>query len=146
MDYSVADLEKVDFRHELKVQVRFNDLDIFGHVNNAIQFCYFDFGKSQYLSDINNAMTDWEDIVLVMVNVNTDYLHPIYLGDNITVKTKITSVGNKSVKFQQIIYDQDDKTIRSVCHSVMCAFSRKQKVSVPVPEEWRKKIMDFETK
>ena len=42
MDNSVFDAEAVKFNHQMSVQIRFNDVDIYGHVNNAVILSYFD--------------------------------------------------------------------------------------------------------
>ena len=33
------------FRHSITVQLRFNDFDMLGHLNNSMYFSYFDIGK-----------------------------------------------------------------------------------------------------
>ena len=40
------------FRHTCDVQMRFNDLDLFGHINNTVYLQYMDLGKEQYISRV----------------------------------------------------------------------------------------------
>lgn len=37
--------------HTLPLQLRFNDVDMMGHVNNAVIMEFFDLGKSSYFAD-----------------------------------------------------------------------------------------------
>ena len=37
--------------HTLPLQLRFNDVDMMGHVNNAVIMEFFDLGKSHYFAD-----------------------------------------------------------------------------------------------
>lgn len=37
--------------HKLKVQLRFNDIDILGHLNNTVYFSLYDLGKARYMED-----------------------------------------------------------------------------------------------
>ena len=39
------DIEKINFKHTIPVQIRFNDLDVFAHVNNAVIQEYFDLAQ-----------------------------------------------------------------------------------------------------
>ena len=48
------------FRHRMKVQIRFNDIDTLGHVNNAVYFTNFDLGKAKYFSELVQQIVDAE--------------------------------------------------------------------------------------
>ena len=37
-----------EFRHRQPVQIRFNDIDIFGHLNNSVYLQFMDLGKAEY--------------------------------------------------------------------------------------------------
>ena len=39
-------------KHQVPVQLRFNDTDALGHVNNSTYFSFYDLGKSEYLPDL----------------------------------------------------------------------------------------------
>ena len=37
--------EDIKFRHTMPVQIRFSDVDQFGHMNNSVYFSFVRFGK-----------------------------------------------------------------------------------------------------
>ena len=39
------------FRHRTPIQIRFNDLDAYQHVNNNVYFSFYDLGKENYFFD-----------------------------------------------------------------------------------------------
>ena len=41
------------FRHSIPVQLRFNDIDILGHLNNSVYFTLFDLGKTRYFEAVH---------------------------------------------------------------------------------------------
>ena len=41
-----------DFRHRTRVEVRFRDIDAFGHVNNAVVASYVEQARIRYLLDV----------------------------------------------------------------------------------------------
>jgi len=140
----MTELDCIEFNHQETIQIRFNDIDVLGHVNNAVQIMYFDFGKVKYFETLKHQVIDWSGSELVMVNFNVDFMEPIFISNNIVVKTKVYEIGNKSLKLIQVIKDYETGHIKSVCRSVMCGFNPKTNTSLPISEEWRELINRFE--
>ena len=44
--------ESVVFHHSLPIQLRWNDADQFGHINNTLYFQYYDMAKMDYFANI----------------------------------------------------------------------------------------------
>ncbi len=40
------------FNHRLELQIRFNDIDMFGHLNNSVYLQFFDLGKMNYFNTV----------------------------------------------------------------------------------------------
>ena len=40
-------MEEIKFNHTLPIQLRFNDVDKFGHVNNTVYFSFMILGKTE---------------------------------------------------------------------------------------------------
>ncbi len=144
MENSVFDVNAVKFNHQEHVQIRFNDVDVIGHVNNAVILTYFDLGKVKYFEALDNQGLGHGDMELVIVNVNVDFKIPVFMGDSILVKTKIYEVGNKSVKIVQELFDEKTQRVKSVCRTIMCGFDPKTNTSLPISDEWRALIKSYE--
>lgn len=138
------DLQNIEFNHQETIQIRFNDIDVLGHVNNAVQIMYYDYGKVKYFETLKKQVIDWGGEELVMVNINVDFMEPIFMSNKIVVKTKVYEIGNKSVKLIQMLQDKDTGRIKSVCRSVMCGFDAKTNTSLLISDEWRDLINSFE--
>ena len=52
-------MEEIIFHHTLPIQLRFNDVDKFGHVNNTVYFSFYDLGKTEYFASVCPGV-DWE--------------------------------------------------------------------------------------
>lgn len=127
------------FNHIDKIQIRFNDIDLLGHVNNAVIGEYFDIGRMNYLHRIFGGSVKLEQESLVIASVKTDFYIPILLRYDIEVRTKIHELGGKSLKMVQYIVDSNGvKLVES--HSVMVAFSVDTKSTIHIPEQWREWI------
>ncbi len=138
------ELDSIEFNHSEKIQMRFNDIDVLGHVNNAVQITYFDYGKVRYFETLKQQILDWRGSDLVMVHFEVDFMEPIFRGNHIAVKTKVYEIGNKSIKLVQILQDTETQHIKSVCRSVMCGFDTRTNQSLVISDEWRNLIQQFE--
>ena len=83
------------FRHSITVQLRFNDFDMLGHLNNSMYFSYFDIGKAEYFNTIRHGKHHWGRVDVVIANVNCDFIAPIYFTERIVVKTQIAYFHDK---------------------------------------------------
>ena len=134
------------FNHTTPVQIRFNDIDGLGHVNNTIIQEYFDLGRMYYMNEVFGKSIFKNDETLIVVNINTDFLSPIYLNDTMEVKTTIVGLGNKSLKMIQQIVCNASQTVKATCKSVMVGFNKSTEEGLELSPEWRSAISKFEGK
>lgn len=139
-----ANISEVPFTHTVEIQIRFNDIDGLNHVNNAVQLFYFDFGRMNYFSEILGDRINWEDPGMVVASVKNDYIRPIYINEKIEVCSKVTQIGTKSMQMLQCIREKNTGEIKTVSHSVMVGFNRKEDASMAIKDFWREKISEFE--
>lgn len=132
------------FKHKFPVQIRFNDIDSLGHVNNAIYLCYFDLGKSAYFQTVRTQIIDWTKIDIVVANVNIDYHAPTYFHEKLEVQTKVTGIGNKSMKMLQHLVNTQTGEIKCSCRTIMVGYHPESKISKLISDDWRKAIYDYE--
>jgi len=137
-------INSFEFKHSTPVQIRFNDIDLAGHVNNAVYQYYYDFGKLRFMDYTFDDVIDWTKSGFVLLNVNVDYISPIYLLDDIIVETRINEVKNKSIIIQQVIRDKGSKNedgVKSIAKSVMVAYDFIAKESMEIPDAWRDRMI-----
>lgn len=138
------DTSEINFRYSYPIQIRLSDLDPIGHVNNGVQFFYYDLGRIHYLETINKAPISWTEIDMVVVHTECDFLRSIRDKENISVQTKITEIGNKSVRMIQRIINTDTGEVKSTCYTVLSGFDREHDCSQPIAEEFKRKVMEYE--
>lgn len=138
-------MTKTEFHHTLPVQIRFNDVDKFGHVNNTIYFQFYDTAKTDYIAHVCPNV-DWEKEAIMVVHINTDFLSQIIGECKIGVRTATSRIGNKSFDLIQEVYDTDTNEIKCTCTSVMVAFDLEKHQSMVLPRRWIDAINKFEGK
>ena len=137
-------MDNIVFRHSIPVQLRFNDADSLGHINNSVYFSFYDLGKSEYFKDVRGQKVEAKDIDIIVAHAEVDFLSPVFLSDEIEVQTAVSEIGNKSFILAQRIVDIAANTVKCFCKTVMVGFDFKTQTSIPISEEWRKAISKFE--
>ena len=137
--------DNIQYRHTLPIQLRFSDVDRFGHVNNVVYFQFYDLGKSEYFATVCPHV-DWSEIGIVAVHVTADFLSQIHGTDNIAVQTAVTAIGTKSFTLAQRVIDVNTQEVKCVGTSVMVTYDLKAHESIPLREEWIEAICAYEGK
>ena len=132
-----------DFRHILPLQIRFNDVDKFGHVNNTIYFQFYDSGKTDYVSTVCKGY-DWNQYAIFVVKIEAEFFAQIKSDDRIAVRTRTAKLGNKSFHLVQEIFDVVTQEVKSRCMSIMVLYDLERKQSMPFPDEWRRAISSYD--
>ena len=132
-----------DYRHVLPLQIRFNDVDKFGHVNNTVYFQFYDTAKTDYIATVCKGV-DWERQAIVVVKIEAEFLAQIKGNYHIAGRTRIVKIGNKSFHLEQDVIDSDTQEVKSRCLSVMVLYDLERQQTIPLPDEWRKAISDYE--
>lgn len=137
-------MQNTTFKHQTPIQLRFNDFDVLGHVNNAIYLSFFDLGKTEYFNNVLPELVFDHTVGMVIADIHVSFLLPVYPGEKVAVETCVVEVGNKSFKLYQRLVDLVSEEVKCICNTVMVCFDAQTKSSREVPQEWRLAIADFE--
>ncbi|MFP5471696.1 MAG: acyl-CoA thioesterase [Bacteroidia bacterium] len=129
---------------QTKLQIRFNDIDLAGHVHNGVYLSYFEQGRLDFFKHLATRGWDWRKYGLILARNEVDYLTPIKLHDNIVVHVSSEEVGTKSFTLSYQIKSEDGNVIYTKGKSVMVCFDYLQNASVEVYSEWKEKLMSRE--
>jgi acyl-CoA thioester hydrolase len=131
------------YKFTVPIQVRFNDVDIMGHVSNTVYQNYFDTGKTDYFDHILPDL-DYINIGVVGASIKIEYLLPIFMRYKITVETRISFLGTKSFTMEHRLVNLETGELLSTCSAVLVCYNIKAGKSQVIPEHWRKAIIEAE--
>jgi len=126
-------------KHRTEIQIRFNDVDALGHVNNAVHITWFELARIQYFDDTIGSDIDWEREGMILAHTSISYKTPIYLKDKIEVLTWFSKAGTTSFELMYEIIRKEKDGSETVCatgNSVQVCFNYKENKPVPVPRNW----------
>lgn len=138
-------MDDLHFRHRMPIQIRFNDVDRYGHVNNNAYFSFYDLGKVDYMRDVFGFLSNQSDVVPVIANINADFMQPVFYGDEIIVETCVPHIGTKSFTLCQRAVNVKTGMVVCQCRTVMVCFSLERQEAVEVPADYRQAIEEYET-
>lgn len=133
------------FRHRLPVQIRFNDIDLLGHLNNAVYLQFMDLGKANYFRQfMDGGRFNWDTLGLVIANININFLAPTFIHEDLEVQTAVASIGAKSLVLDQRVCSITTGEITASAMVTMVCYNTKTGATEAISDEWRHKISVYE--
>ena len=138
-------MEESSFKHSMPVQIRFSDVDQLGHVNNSVYFSLYDLAKTNYMTEVFDE-PKLDMMVVVVANINANFLVPIFFSDKIVIETTTVQLGNKSFTLYQRAIDVESGMVKCECRTIMVVYDMATKEPVVIPQEYKDAICKFEGK
>lgn len=135
---------RYEFHHRLPVQMRFTDIDVFGHVNNNVYLQYFDLGKLEYINASLGSLFDPREKALVVANINCDFYYPTVYGEEIEVVTRVDAIGAHSITLEQRVVATASQQVKCICRTVMVGYDVRQRSVMEIPADWHTRIGAYE--
>jgi len=122
----------------VEIQVRFRDLDAYGHVNNAVYMSYLEVSRVELIHDL--FMRDMaNNIQYLLISVKLDYLQPILLNDKVFVHCKFDEPGKVRFKVKYNLHNGEGKVFAKG-YSEHALFNGNTNRPMRLPVEWKKVV------
>ena len=129
--------------HHRAIQVRWDDLDAFGHINNAAYLIFAQEARADFTWYSRKAAGEkfiFADMVVARAEV--DFLEPIYDGGiEVDVAITVSRLGNSSFSLNYVISHQG--LIHARITTVQVAVSMETKKSRPLTDEEREFLSGY---
>jgi acyl-CoA thioester hydrolase len=113
--------------------MRWSDMDAFGHVNNATYFTYFEQVRIDWLRALG------VDHELVLANVSCTFIKALTYPDRLTVKLHAGRAGRSSLDTFYEIFDSRG-ALCSVGHGTVVWFDHDRGCAVEIPAPVRQRL------
>ena len=128
------------FRHRTTLQVRFRDIDAFGHVNNAVFFSYVELARIRYLLEVLQPGEPIQRLPLILARVELDFRSPIAFGEDVVVETRVDRIGRTSFEMSHRMTAGPDGRLVGDVQTVLVTYDYQVARPIPVPDEWRERF------
>lgn len=135
-----------DYKHHIRIQIRFSDIDRLNHVNNACYLNYFELGRVRYFNDVFKEHIHWAEKGFVLARTELDHIEPVLLNDTIYCFTKVIKTGTKSLTIKNSIVKQEGGQLVECASGtgILVAMDYVNNHSIELPAKWVELIREFE--
>ena len=129
---SVTIETRENYKYFHPIQTRWNDNDIYGHVNNVIYYAYFDTVVNMFMVD--NAGFDPHNARTIGICPEThcNYHKPVAYPDKLEAGLRIGRLGTSSVRYEIAIFIAGDEAVAATGHFVHVFVDRETRKPVPI--------------
>lgn len=123
-----------------EIQIDWNDLDVFGHVNNLAILRYVQTSRVHVCEEAKlMAGSNRPDCGPILAATGCRYLRPLYYPGVIRVESHVSEVKHTSFLIQHTIFDEAGN-IAATAEDVLVYFDYLQDVKIPIPDALRARL------
>ena len=122
---------------ETTVNPRFGDMDVLGHINNAVPVVWFELARNPLLRIFDPELKfRRETFPLIIAHTDYDYVGQLYFQYEVEIKTWIGRIGTKSFTVYHEAWQQGRLCVKGNAVLVHYDFNAEQ--ATPLPEDKKK--------
>lgn len=120
----------------VEIQIRFSDIDVMGHVNNATYLSYFEYTRMYYFEKLLGLKWNWNKNGILLVRNEIEYLKPIFLNQKPIIEMYIGDIGNKSFTFHYEV--RVENIVCTKAMSKLVCYNTIQQKTISIPEKMKR--------
>lgn len=130
-------VQRADFPHFLSIPTRWMDNDIYGHLNNALYYAFFDTVINQYLIEQGGLDIHAGDIIGLAVETHCQFFQPIAFPEVIDAGLRVGKLGNSSVRYEVGLFKHNQTEAAAFGYFVHVFVDRTSRRPSPMPDRLR---------
>lgn len=136
------------FKIKTEITVRFSDVDIMGHVNNARYLSYFEQARLAYYKKLKaldlRKMAMGTALGFIVAGIGVKFQAPAYIDEVLTVAIRIAGLRTKAFRMEYEVRNKKTRRLIATGYSVQVMYNYKRQRTFPIPPSLRKKILRLE--
>jgi acyl-CoA thioester hydrolase len=129
-------------RFTIRFPVRFRDVDVLGHVNNAVYFTYMETARTEFWIHVFGTAS-LHELSFIVARAECDFKAPAHFGDEIEVSVWTSSIGNSSFIWDYEIKNEKNGELLASGKTIQVYYNHKTKQSSPVPPDIKEKLISW---
>jgi acyl-CoA thioester hydrolase len=128
---------RAGYKHYLAIATRWNDNDIYGHVNNVVYYSYFDTVVNEYLIASGGLDIHGGQVIGIAVETFCRFHRSLAFPEVIDAGLRVGHLGNSSVRYEIGIFRKDEVKPAASGHFVHVFVERSSQRPTAIPERLR---------
>lgn len=133
------------FSHTFRKRVRYGETDQMGYLYYGNYAQYYEIGRAEMIRSIGLSYADMEakhGILMPVMSLNQRFIRPALYDNDLTIKTTLRELPNKTIVFHHEIFNEADKLVNGGSVK-LCFVDAATKKTIPAPEILLEKIRPF---
>jgi len=126
-----------DYPHTAEIQTRWNDNDVYGHVNNAVYYTWFDTLVNNFLIENGLLEIGKSQTIGLVVETACQYSAPLSYPEKITGGLRTAHIGNSSVRYEIALFKQGQDKAAAQGHFVHVYVDEETRKPKPISNDMR---------
>lgn len=126
----------------IPIQIRFGDIDSFGHVNNAVYLSYLEMARVA-LSHEMYGVESSTDFPFIIGKIEVNYRRPLLLTDLAECRISVGNMSNSSWEYLYQIVGKDG-TLFTEAKSIQVYYDYGTGKSAKIPDEFRNTLKKYQ--
>jgi acyl-CoA thioester hydrolase len=126
-----------EYVHLHPIQTRWEDNDVYGHVNNVVYYAYFDTVINRWLVTKGGLDIHCGDSIGLVVESHCNYLAPASYPDELEAGLRVGKLGRSSVRYEVAIFRRGSNEVCAHGHVVHVFVDRATRRPVPIADRLR---------
>jgi len=123
-----------------EIDVRYRDLDMLAHVNNAVIATYVEEARLHYLDTVFEV--GFDEFTFVIAHIEIDFERPIEAEESVAVTVEVPELGTSSVPMRYEIVADGERV--ATAETTLVFLDRSGEETVPIPDDVRERIKAHE--
>lgn len=121
------------------------DNDLYGHVNNAVYYSYFDTAINRFLIDTGALDMKSGAVLGLAVETACHYFKEVAFPDKISAGLRVAHIGRTSVRYEIALFRVDEALASAQGHFVHVYVDRETRRPVELPEKMKEVLAALST-
>jgi acyl-CoA thioester hydrolase len=128
---------RADYRRFLPIVTRWMDNDLYGHINNAVYYSFFDTAVNRFLIEGGCLDLAGGEVIGLVVETGCRYAKPVAFPEPVTAALAVAHLGTSSVRYEVALFRGDDDDAAAEGHFVHVYVERATRRPTPLPAPLR---------
>lgn len=135
---------RADYAHFRAIQTRWNDNDMYGHVNNVVYYSYFDTAVNMFLVEAGGFDPQDAEVIGITPETHCTFNASVAYPDRLEAGMRVGKLGNSSVRYEVAIFKEGEDSAVAEGYFVHVFVDRETQQPVPIPLGIRTALQSIE--
>ena len=130
-------LPRSHYAQFVRLETRWMDNDVYGHINNVVYYSFFDTAVNRWLIDAGALDIKQGGVIGLVVETGCQYFAPLAFPQPVEAGLRVARLGHSSVRYEVGLFAAQAPWSAAAGHFVHVYVDRITRRPVPLPGELR---------